>query len=771
VEHWVEFDAASAPIEAAAALVGDRGAPTPSRLVLPSVVYCVTADEAANAVEAVVRDAMGRPIGLDIETAASPAEMTRLKALTLSFAAAKGKLAGLRKAKASPPDIKTAAKDAKTIDAGRKMAGQAALDPHRSSIRLVQLYGGGDKVYVVDIARTGQGALRLLNGLTVVAHNAQFELTHLEHTGVELDRIHCTLQAARLLLGERRMKLADAAADYLGVALDKDEQTSDWGAPNLTWSQLEYAAADAVTVFCLAQKMLPTLGRQTSAYEIQLSAVPAVARMELRGFRLDVAAHSRLVEGLEGRVCEAETAYIDACLAHGRDDLADAGLPKTPREKERLLETLLPQDELDAWERTPRNAALSTKRTELQRAAPDCPPIAALIEVVKLAKLAEDFGPTLAARVSSVTGRIHASYRVAGTNTGRATCRQPNLQQIPRTSECADFRALFVPEPGNVLIVADYSSMELRAAAAISGDRTMTEAFRRGDDLHTITAARVSGKRPEDVTKAERQAAKATNFGSIYGIGPYKLTLSAWAGYGVKLSIDEARARLRAFEASYPGFVRWRNNHYQRCVDRRCIVIGRDAARGVGRLFPKSRLKQGRSFYTTSANLPVQGACADAAMLALAYVDERLFEAGIDGGPVAWLHDEIVVEVCVEDADRAVEIVKQSMIDGFAETFPGAPLNGLVEPHIGMNWGTAKGGEKRTATVATPEPNSRLVYETHVKLIRGDFAGGSTEPELRAIEHTVFAYRRDYPNASLEAAKTAVLAAIKRSSMRKAPAP
>jgi hypothetical protein len=158
-------------------------------------------------------------------------------------------------------------------------------------------------------------------------------------------------------------------------------------------------------------------------------------------------------------------------------------------------------------------------------------------------------------------------------------------------------------------------------------------------------------------------------------------------------------------------------------------------------------------------------------MLALAYVDERLFEAGIDGGPVAWLHDEIVVEVCVEDADRAVEIVKQSMIDGFAETFPGAPLNGLVEPHIGMNWGTAKGGEKRTATVATPEPNSRLVYETHVKLIRGDFAGGSTEPELRAIEHTVFAYRRDYPNASLEAAKTAVLAAIKRSSMRKAPAP
>jgi DNA polymerase-1 len=169
--------------------------------------------------------------------------------------------------------------------------------------------------------------------------------------------------------------------------------------------------------------------------------------------------------------------------------------------------------------------------------------------------------------------------------------------------------------------------------------------------------------------RIERQAAKATNFGSIYGIGPYKLTLSAWAGYGVKLSIDEARAQLRAFEASFPGVVRWRRENYERCVDRRCIVIGRDAARGVGRLFPQSRLKKGRSFYTTSANLPVQGGCADVAMRALACVDERLFEAGITGGVVAWLHDEIVVEVCVEDSEQTAGIVKQAMIGGLGHIY------------------------------------------------------------------------------------------------------
>ena len=176
------------------------------------------------------------------------------------------------------------------------------------------------------------------------------------------------------------------------------------------------------------------------------------------------------------------------------------------------------------------------------------------------------------------------------------------------------------------------------------------------------------------------------NFGSVYGQGAGGLVQSAWDQFDIVLDFDEAKAWLQAFADTYYGFARWRRDHYRRCEGRRYIVIGRDASRGIGRIYPQSRVPEGGSFYTRCCNLPVQGACADASMLALAYVDDRLFDAGIDGGPVAWLHDEIVLEVRDDQAELAAEILKQAMIDGFIETFPGAPINRLVEPHIGMSW-------------------------------------------------------------------------------------
>ena len=233
--------------------------------------------------------------------------------------------------------------------------------------------------------------------------------------------------------------------------------------------------------------------------------------------------------------------------------------------------------------------------------------------------------------------------------------------------------------------------MELRAAAHIFGDKAMTRAFENGEDLHAITAARMLRKDPRDVTKEERKGGKAVNFGAIYGQGAAGLVRAAWDKFGLILSYEEAQKWTQAFKDSYPDLVRGQHEHHQRCQEELRIVIGKDAARGYGRIFPYSRLKPDDTGYTRSRNLPIQGSCADAAMLAIAYADTRLFDAEIDGGLVAWIHDEFVVEVASGEAERAAAILRQAMIDGFAETFPGAPLNGLVDVHIAENWAAAKG--------------------------------------------------------------------------------
>jgi DNA polymerase I-like protein with 3'-5' exonuclease and polymerase domains len=422
-----------------------------------------------------------------------------------------------------------------------------------------------------------------------------------------------------------------------------------------------------------------------------------------------------------------------------------------------MLTALLSSDELCRWSRTEKSGALTTKCSELLRAG-HYPPIRALVKISRIDKMLSSFGQTLSALVSPVTGRIHAHYRVASTASGRASCAGPNLQQVPRDPR---FRALFVPESGNVFVVADYSSMELRAAAHISRDRAMTEVFEQGLDLHTLTASRMTGKDPAAVTAEERTGAKAVNFGGAYGQGAAGLVQSAWARFDLILDPTEAEEWLLAFERAYYSFAQWRRDHYRRCEDEHHIVIGRDADRGIGRIFPKSHVPEGKSYYTRCCNLPIQGACADASMLALAYVDDRLFEADIDGGLVAWLHDEIVIEVREDQADRAAEILKQSMIDGFAETFPGAPLNRLVEPHIGASWGEAKPGAAQTHVakeeITSPQPDYARIYRERRELLARD-AGGD-EAHCRAFDYTVY-FCRDHTGVGLEEAKKLVLAAL-----------
>ena len=645
-----------------------------------------TEGEAHSLVDEIVRDAGGGLVAMDLETAPRPAEAARLRRLRDTTTKCNGVVVALLKAKAAPARIAAQKDLLRKARAALKYADKAGLDPHRADIRLLQLYGGGRRAAVIDLARTGPAILQRLNDLRLVAHNASFDLGFLAMHGVEPAEVHCTQQACRLTLGPDSTSLASAAISYLGVELDKDLQTSDWAAEYLTSEQVRYAAQDAITCLRIAHRVLPALREQAGAYEIQMLAVPATMRMELRGLGFDIKSHSRLMNDLRQERLELAQTYIDACKVCGHPELAAAGVPSTPRKTESVLTTLLSSEELVTWARTEKSGQLSTRRSELKRAM-HYAPIAALVEHSVKDKALSSFDSGLSAQVSPVTGRIHAHYSVAGTVSGRVACKKPNLQQIPRDRR---FRALFVPAAGKVFVGADYNLMEMRAAAHTSGDPAMTAAFERGDDLHRIVASEMLSKPPDEVTLEERKAAKAVNFGALYGQGPRGLMASAWDQFGVVLTRSEADSWIRVFERTYPTFVRWRRTHADRCEERRLIVIGRDAASGRGRFYPRSWLPKGASLFTRACNLPIQGACADAAMLALAYIDRMLFEEGIEGGPVAWVHDEILLEVPEADVNRASILLVKAMTDAFAKTFPGAPLNKLVEAKVVRNWAEMK---------------------------------------------------------------------------------
>jgi DNA polymerase-1 len=591
-----------------------------------------------------------------------------------------------------------------------KFKGKAGLDPHRSRIRLLQLYGGGERCLVLDTSQVPIDAVaEAFRSCTLVIHNAGFELRFLTEAGIELSRFEDTMQAAGLLLGVHRRSLEDAASAYLGIEVPKALQRSDWGAPVLSEGQIAYAALDAVLAFQLWRKMrleLHAKGRG-AAYVLQRDVTPATVRMIQKGITLDLEAHQRQVAKWEAEAATARQAFIaETCEAP----------PITPAETRAFLMKVLPPDVIEAWPRTPKSGELSTEGSELRRHV-DIPAVRSLLTINAMVKLHRTFGPELAKKVSAVTGRLHPGFNVASTKAGRFSCSDPNIQQIPK-HKAAGFRGCFVAAPGKVLVIADYNAMELRAAAEVSNDAAMRADFANGVDLHRRQAAEMLGIPQEEVTKEQRDAAKPICFGTIYGAGRWGLMASAWSGYGILLTGDEAEASRRAFLGRYSGLNAWMDHSYTQSNEQGFITIGK-LGRAIEASWESPKLPDGSYNYgrgedsdelfdlidggkewlahpltwqtqlkrTLCCNAPIQGACADAAMRALILVDAALSAAGIDGGLVLFVHDEIVVEVPEADAERARTIAVEAMTRAFAETFPDAPLNGLVETKVSTAWG------------------------------------------------------------------------------------
>ena len=541
---------------------------------------------------------------------------------------------------------------------------KAGLDPWRSRIRLAQVYAGGATCCVFDVAALGLSPLvELLQARPLVAHNAVFELKFLLHAGAAPARLGCTLLMANALRGDRP-GLAQLAADTLGWRLDKALQVSDWNG-GLSGAQLDYAALDAVAAYRLARELSPRLQEagRGRCYALMRDAQPAIARLELNGCPFDTAAHTALRANWQEQA-EAARGELDSRL--------NGANPDSPLQLSRWLAANLPPDTLATWPKTA-GGQLQTDADALTGLT--LPALEPLARYKAAVKLLGTYGEGYAAHISPVTGRIHASFALGGTATGRMSCRGPNLQQAPKDPA---FRALFAPPAGRVFVVADYSQMELRVAALVSGDSAMLAAYEAGEDLHRKTVAAVLGIEPGAVSKAQRQTAKGVNFGMLYGSGPKGLAGFCKSKYGVDLSIAQAEQAQAAFFQTYPGLSRWQKR------TRKQVEQLMQVRTPGGRICD---LSGNKSWATECLNYPSQGGAAECLLAALAALELDSLNARL----VNVVHDELVVECEPEQAGAVAAEVERAMVAGFLAIFPGGCTRDLVEAHSGLNWAAAKG--------------------------------------------------------------------------------
>src|SRR5215211_1658371 len=286
--------------------------------------------------------------------------------------------------------------------------------------------------------------------------------------------------------------------------------------------------------------------------------------------------------------------------------------------------------------------------------------ISALREYRKTAKLASTYGAGWLENGYHDNERIYASWRQMRAATGRMACDHPNLQNIPRGGPLRNY--IRAPE-GRVFVIADYSQIELRIAAKISGDKEMLSAYTEGQDLHTLTARSLTGR--EEIGIYERKLAKAVNFGLLYGMGAQGLRSYALRSYGVEMSLEEATLYRRRFFETYPGLKRWHDDQ------RRAWLRG-----GKETWTLAGRRRTNVEKLTDRLNAPVQGTAADGLKLALALLWERRNECP-EAVPVLVCHDEVVVECDVEQSASAMAWLERAMIEGMEAVVNGTNQMGV----------------------------------------------------------------------------------------------
>ena len=578
----------------------------------------------------------------------------------------------------------------------------SSLEPHDAELIGLSLAASATEVWYLPFAHRPPGgelagagpvtnlppitdpALRPLVDLLVdpsvpkAGHNIKYDWQVLRRAGVELGGVAWDSMVASFVLdpGRRSHAIDALSLEHLGRPMTQYTDLTGRGRTQIPFAEVpvraaaDYCGADSATVLELRAIFAPELEQHRLGgllHTIEMPLMEVLVDMEWTGIAIDSALFARLSSEFG-----AELKRLEGLVWAAAGEEFNVNSPK------RLAVILFEKQGLPVLKKTKTGPSTDAEVLEhLASLGHEVPRL--LLEYREVQKLLSTYIDALPQRVNRVTGRIHTSFNQTGTATGRVSSSDPNLQNIPvRTERGGSIRRGFVPEPGWTFVVADYSQIELRLMAHLSGDPAFVAAFKAGGDIHRETAAIIFGVEPGRVTPEMRARAKTINFGTIYGQGPF--ALSKMLG----ITQEEAKAFIAQYFTRFAGVRAFLDRQVELAREQGYV----ETLFGRRRYIPDIRDRNFniRAFAErTSQNTPLQGSAADLIKRAMTAVHRRLRSERLEARLLLQVHDELVLEAPPDEVERAVALVREEM-EGAAALE--VPL--VVGIGTGKNWLDAK---------------------------------------------------------------------------------
>ena len=562
-----------------------------------------------------------------------------------------------------------------------------SLDPMSAQLVGVSLSPAPAEAYYIPVGHVGLEELQQLPLEQVIArlkplledntsakltHNGKYDMAVLAEYGINVKNVTFDTMLAAYLLGEKSLGLKTLAFSKLAIEMTPITDLIGSGAKQISMSRVEiaraadYACADADMTFRLAKMLEPELHQQglwQLFSEVELPLMPVLVRMERNGVALDTELLRQMSHRLGEQLLKLE-AEIYNSVGHQFNI-------NSPQQLSAVL-----FDELRLAPARKTKGGYSTGASVLEELRGCHPVIEFILDYRQLSKIKSTYIDALPSLINPKTKRVHTSFNQTRTATGRLSSSEPNLQNIPVRGELGkEVRQAFIAPPGSYLLAADYSQIDLRVLAHLSQDKSLLDAFRRDEDIHSATAAQVFGVKPSAVTPDMRRVAKTVNFGVIYGMSDYGLEQATG------LSREEAAHFITAYFEKYPGVKQYLEATKEKARKEGYVQTLLGRRRSIPEINSQNRQVR-EAAERMAINMPVQGTSADIIKVAMINLDREIDKRQLKSKMLLQVHDELIFEVPKAEREEMRQLASEIMSTALTLS---VPLK--VDIKTGTNWG------------------------------------------------------------------------------------